>query len=109
MPDRICPIPGCTKRVFSDGLCLDHARHACSVDRCTARAEIHGLCLDHALNPPDSVHTRANAVLTMQEVREIRDLWPASGMTQQEIANHYGVTRRTVHSVARHETWRHVQ
>ena len=50
-----------------------------------------------------------NASVTDEQVREIQRLYAAGGVTHQELAKRYGVSRMTVSRVVRLSTWRHVE
>lgn len=49
--------------------------------------------------------TATHCVLTKNNVQEIKQLLKASTMTQQQIANQFGITQRTVSSINSGETW----
>jgi IS30 family transposase len=49
----------------------------------------------------------SNARLTEPQIREIREL-AKSGVSQTEIASHYGVTRGAISHVVTRRNWRHV-
>jgi len=47
----------------------------------------------------------ANARLTMNEVREIRQLYEAGGVSQRSLARQYGVGQQTISRIVRRERW----
>jgi predicted XRE-type DNA-binding protein len=57
----------------------------------------------------DGTHSRGTACvtakLTEDQVREIRRLYAEGKMSQQQIANHYGVTQFTISSIVRRKSW----
>jgi hypothetical protein len=59
----------------------------------------------HGTMPRGSTH--GCAVLSEDDVREIRRLWPAT--SQAALGLRFGVAKPTVARVVRRETWRHVQ
>lgn len=50
----------------------------------------------------------AGAVLTADAVSEIRRLYAVGGISQQRIADRFGVTREAVSSIVRGKNWKHV-
>lgn len=46
--------------------------------------------------------------LTEVQVREIRHLWGEGGITQQELANRFGVDASNIRQILTRKTWRHV-
>jgi hypothetical protein len=50
----------------------------------------------------------AEMKLTADQVREIRALLSAEGVSRAEIAHHFGVSERTIAGIARRETWQQV-
>jgi DNA-binding XRE family transcriptional regulator len=48
------------------------------------------------------------AHLTEQQVVEIRRLYDGGGVTQLSLAPLFNVTRRTINSIVRRETWRYL-
>jgi len=49
-----------------------------------------------------------SAKLTDEKVREIRRAYAADGVTQQALADRYGVSQITISDVVRRKKWRHV-
>ena len=49
-----------------------------------------------------------NAKLTEAAVREIRALYAAGGISQQALADWYGVNQTKISDVVRRKTWKHV-
>ena len=47
-----------------------------------------------------------NASVTNEQVREIRGLYAAGGVTHQQLARQYGISRMTVSRVVRRSVWR---
>lgn len=64
---------------------------------------------DHGLVPSGrhKGESHANAVLTSNDVREIRMLLQ-EGTSQQKIAERYGVCRGTVYAISKNKLWRHL-
>lgn len=50
----------------------------------------------------------ASAVLTADAVSEIRSLYASGGITQQQIADRYGVSREAINSIIRGVRWKHI-
>lgn len=46
--------------------------------------------------------------LTEEEVLEIRELYAAGGMTQQELADEFGVSNPTISYITRRKTWNYL-
>lgn len=44
--------------------------------------------------------------LTAEQVGEIRTLWPEQGLTQQEVADRFGITRSLVSLICNDKAWR---
>jgi hypothetical protein len=90
----------------------DYALHTCDNRRCIERAHLYWG--DFAKNMADMAargrvaHGERHgwARLTEEDVRAIRR---KSGARQLDLARLYGVSRSTVSSVLRGETWRHVE
>jgi len=49
-----------------------------------------------------------SAVLTEDNVREIRRLYAGQGWTLQSLAERFGVVKGTINFIVRRKTWRHV-
>lgn len=49
-----------------------------------------------------------HAVLSVEQIEEIRAKWRIGGVTQTSLARQYGVSISTVHLIVRHKTWRHL-
>lgn len=47
-----------------------------------------------------------NSKLTIEQVREIRDLFARSSLTQKEIAQKFGVDRDAIHNIVYGKTWK---
>jgi hypothetical protein len=90
---------------------LSHASHMCRNRHClnyrhlqwkTPKQNQYGRVLD-------GTHSRGTACvtakLTEDQVREIRRLYAEGKMSQQQIANHYGVTQFTISSIVRRKSW----
>ncbi len=56
-------------------------------------------------NQLDAVRKGRKSKLTVDEVREIREIQDEGGWTQQEIADAFGVDRSTIYSIKRGKTW----
>lgn len=49
---------------------------------------------------------KGNAHLTIDMVRQIRQRYPQSGITQQQLADEYDISRRTIRDILNRRTWR---
>jgi hypothetical protein len=66
-------------------------------------------CLDKVRDDTQPRGDRVwNARLTDAAVREIRSLYAGGGLLQRELADRYGVSRRTIGHVIRGTGWKHV-
>lgn len=63
---------------------------------------------DAGLRPSFEGDKHWHAQLTEGDVRRIRDIHIPSGLSNTEIAQAYGVSRKTVCKIRRRETWRHI-
>jgi hypothetical protein len=50
----------------------------------------------------------AQAKLTATEVAEIRTLWEAKALSQEDMATRFGVTQSTISAIVLRKSWRHV-
>lgn len=48
------------------------------------------------------------AKLTDDAVRTIRRIYAGGGISQQKLADIYGITQRQISNIVRHETWKHL-
>lgn len=48
------------------------------------------------------------AVLTVDDVRQIRSMYAGGGWTERQLAAHFGVSRGAINWVLERRTWRHV-
>lgn len=72
---------------------------------------------DHALNMADMTEAErqargednGNAELTESDVREIRRLSAAGGISQRALARQFGVSQGTINQIVTRKTWKHVE
>lgn len=51
--------------------------------------------------------SNANAIMNEEKVRAIR--WSKGKITQQELADIYGISKSTISRIQSHKIWKHVQ
>ena len=52
--------------------------------------------------------SRPNSILTENDVREIRHTYIPYLVTQQQLADKFGVSRGSIQDIINNQTWRHV-
>lgn len=100
----------------------NHALHSCDRPVCVApwhlrwgtTGENQAEAYERGLRRPAGVallrgEQVGHARLTEAQVREIRQAYAAGGVTQQQLADQYGIAQVNIGKIIRRVTWRHVQ
>lgn len=96
------------------GLLPQVVRHTCDNPACCNPAHLLGgtqadnMRDKYERNRQARGETNGRSKLTEAEVLEIRSL-QAQGMPVNDLANRYGVTKRSIYNVMQNNTWRHVK
>jgi DNA-binding XRE family transcriptional regulator len=96
---------------ISEGLVV---RHTCDVKRCQNPTHwVIGTVADNNRDRDERGRTsrgesHGTAKLTDEEVIQIRDRYASGGVSQQDLANEFGLSQVSISDIVRHVNWRHL-
>lgn len=64
---------------------------------------------EKSINPFLSGEKNPNSKLTESQVQEIRDLYKTGSFTMIQLAEKFGMSRRSISAVINKERWKHLQ
>jgi DNA-binding transcriptional regulator LsrR (DeoR family) len=64
---------------------------------------------ENSINPFLSGEKNPNSKLTESQVQEIRDLYRTGSFTMVQLAEKFGMSRRSISAVINKERWKHLQ
>ena len=64
---------------------------------------------ENSINPFLSGEKNPNSKLTESQVQEIRDLYKTGSFTMVQLAEKFGMSRRSISAVINKEIWKHLQ
>jgi DNA-binding transcriptional regulator LsrR (DeoR family) len=64
---------------------------------------------ENSINPFLSGEKNPNSKLTESQVQEIRDLYKTGSFTMIQLAEKFGMSRRSISAVINKERWKHLQ
>jgi hypothetical protein len=64
---------------------------------------------ENSINPFLSGEKNPNSKLTESQVQEIRDLYKTGSFTMVQLAEKFGMSRRSISAVINKERWKHLQ
>ena len=64
---------------------------------------------ENSINPFLSGEKNPNSKLTESQVKEIRDLYKTGSFTMVQLAEKFGMSRRSISAVINKERWKHLQ
>lgn len=64
---------------------------------------------EQSINPFLSGEKNPNSKLTEAQVQEIRDLYKTGSFTMIQLAEKFGMSRRSISAVINKERWKHLQ
>ena len=64
---------------------------------------------ENSINPFLSGEKNPNSKLTESQVQEIRDLYKTGSFTMVQLAEKFGMSRRSISAVINKERWKHLE